>query len=42
MFRYAVRHGAKGNVSKPADSRYKANRCLRWVKVKNPASERQA
>ena len=34
--------GRKGNVSKRADSRYKADQCLSWVKVKNPASERQA
>jgi hypothetical protein len=40
MFRHACRVAWKA-PSKRVDSRYKSERCLSWVKVRNPDYERR-
>jgi bifunctional non-homologous end joining protein LigD len=42
MFRHACALGLEGIVSKKLMSRYKSGACKSWLKVKNPAYERQA
>src|SRR5829696_5431682 len=41
IFRHACALGLEGIVSKRRDSRYRSGRSLTWLKIKNPAYERQ-
>src|SRR4051794_29326976 len=41
MFRHACAMGLEGIISKRADKPYRSGRCAHWLKVKNPAYERE-